>query len=394
MIKKLLTIVASGVLLLGLTCTIGQAKVIITKDYDFQGHDIEDVGTLGVTTFSASTVDIDGGTIDETAIGGTTASTGAFTDLSSSGAFSLTGDDVQDDEVVNDLTIDSTKDINTTGVYKTSGTQISSDDLSDTDSIAMLDEAETITGDWVNTAHPWVDNEVANDIEIDNTTSVTTDGAVTAGGTSKITFTPAGGEIATTGNGDILLNPAGTGIVTTSAVIHGTSSLWWYVKYVDAFSITPGTSGATLIPPDANTLGGYQLDNAGEELYFNAHIFDNWDASSDLELVVVFEVNVDHSGGADTDTVDIKVVSYYKGEGETANKTQTVEVATIVGKSPQYKQFTATLTIDYDAVDNVVEVDDTVSFIVNLETDTSEVDDIIVNATTFRYRSIAVNPEI
>jgi hypothetical protein len=41
------------------------------------------------------------------------------------------------------------------------GHQISSDDLSDVASIAMLDEAETITGNWVNTTNPWADNEVA-----------------------------------------------------------------------------------------------------------------------------------------------------------------------------------------------------------------------------------------
>jgi len=199
-------------------------------------------------------------------------------------------------------------------------------------------------------------------------------------------------EITTPTDTDLVLNPAGTGIVKTSKKIHGTTSLWWYIKYVDAFSITPGATGAQLTAPDANTLGGYQLDADTEKLYFNAHIFDNWDASSDLELVVVFEVNVDNTGGSDTDTVDLKVVSYYKGDGETSNKTQTTEIATTVGKSPQYKQFTATLTIDWDATDNVVEVGDTITFVLNLETDTSEVDNIIVNSAIFRYRSIAINP--
>jgi len=200
-------------------------------------------------------------------------------------------------------------------------------------------------------------------------------------------------EINTSGNKDLFLNPGGTGIVKTSKKIHGTTSLWWYIKYVDAFTITPGGSGAQLIPPDANTLGGYQLDADTEKLYFNAHVFDNWDGSSDLELVVIFEVNVDNTGGSDTDTVDLRLVSYYKGDGETTNKTQTVEVATTVGKSPQYKQFTTILTIDYDATDNVVEVGDTITFVLNLETDTSEVDNIIVNSAIFRYRAIAMNPE-
>jgi hypothetical protein len=42
----------------------------------------------------------------------------------------------------------------------------SSDLLSDVASIAMLDEAETISGNWVNTANPWADNEVADGITI------------------------------------------------------------------------------------------------------------------------------------------------------------------------------------------------------------------------------------
>jgi len=40
--------------------------------------------------------------------------------------------------------------------------------LSDVASIAMLDEAETIAGNWVNTAFPWADNEVADDITCSN----------------------------------------------------------------------------------------------------------------------------------------------------------------------------------------------------------------------------------
>ena len=44
----------------------------------------------------------------------------------------------------------------------------SSDLLSDVASIGMLDEAETISGNWVNTAFPWADNEVADNITCSN----------------------------------------------------------------------------------------------------------------------------------------------------------------------------------------------------------------------------------
>ena len=40
--------------------------------------------------------------------------------------------------------------------------------LSDVASIAMLDENETILGNWVNTVYPWVDNEIADDITCSN----------------------------------------------------------------------------------------------------------------------------------------------------------------------------------------------------------------------------------
>lgn len=51
---------------------------------------------------------------------------------------------------------------------------LDSDDLSDVASIAMLDEAESIAGNWVNTTNPWADNEVADNITIDLATLATT----------------------------------------------------------------------------------------------------------------------------------------------------------------------------------------------------------------------------
>ena len=105
-------------------------------------------------------------------------------------------------------------------------------------------------------------------------------------------------------------------------------------------------------------------------------------------------MNVDNTVGNVADTVDISMLSYYKGSGETANKTHTVEVATTVGQSAQFKQFSATFVIDYDLVDHVVQVDDVITFRLNLETDTSEVDNIIINHATLKYRTAKVNEEI
>ena len=54
---------------------------------------------------------------------------------------------------------------NTTSLY-INGALVDSGDLSDVSSLAMLDENETITGNWVNTDNPWADNEVVDALTI------------------------------------------------------------------------------------------------------------------------------------------------------------------------------------------------------------------------------------
>ncbi len=173
--------------------------------------------------------------------------------------------------------------------------------------------------------------------------------------------------------------------LTNTGTITAQTSVWHHEHDLFATSLNPGASGATRTAPDSNTIGGWQLNASGETLYFEAHMEAEWDAVSDLIINAWWEVNVDNTGGAGGDTVDLKLVVRYKGEGDTAIKTQTVEVATTVGASARYKQFKNTFTIDYDAVDNVIDSLDVLSFALNLETDTSEVDDIILNLMELRY---------
>ncbi len=173
--------------------------------------------------------------------------------------------------------------------------------------------------------------------------------------------------------------------LTSTGTITASSSLWHHEHDLFATSLNPGASGATRVAPDSNTIGGWQLNAAGETLYFEAHMEVEWDAASDLIVNAWWEVNVDNTGGAGGDTVDLQLVVRYKGEGDAAIKTQTVEVATTVGASARYKQFRTTFTIDHDAASNVIDSLDLLSFALNLETDTSEVDDIIVNLMELRY---------
>lgn len=175
--------------------------------------------------------------------------------------------------------------------------------------------------------------------------------------------------------------------ITAGGDFKGVTSKWWYCTYIGMIEVSPGGSGATWTAPDANTIGGYRLNAANDYLYFSARVCPNWDAASDIRLGVVFEVNVDNTGGGDADTVDLQLLCYYKGQGDTSSKTQTLEIPVTVGKSPQYKAFSALFTVDYDAVANVVDVYDVLSFRLNLETDTSEVDNVIANFAAFAFKT-------
>ncbi len=177
------------------------------------------------------------------------------------------------------------------------------------------------------------------------------------------------------------------GVVLIPDRLRSNHPVWWREHHYTIFSISPGASGAVETPPDANTLGGWQLNVDTEKLFYNCHVHEDWSADSDLEAHVIFEVNVDNTGGNVGDTVDLQLIARMKGDAETAVKTQTLEIATVVDQSAQYKQFEAIFLVDFDSGTDPLDVGDLVTFELNLETDTSEVDDIVVNHVMCRYRS-------
>jgi len=172
-----------------------------------------------------------------------------------------------------------------------------------------------------------------------------------------------------------------------------TTSLYRRYYHMPLAAFNPGATGATWTPPDANTVGGYKLDAATELLYLAADIHADWDGASDITVEVKYEIN---TASSENDTVDLKLVCYYKGVGDTTTKTQTLEVATNVGDggaNAQYTKFEMEFTINWDETDNVVEVGDDFHFILNLETDTSEVDNIIINGAALYYQTAHIGIE-
>ena len=103
--------------------------------------------------------------------------------------------------------------------------------------------------------------------------------------------------------------------------------------------------------------------------------------------MVVWETDVDNSGGGASDEVIIKCETYMKGNAETAIKNQSLSDTTVIGTAARYKQYTSTFTIDYDDGSNPVEIGDTMAFHISFDRTNSDITDIVINRAIFRYKS-------
>lgn len=171
------------------------------------------------------------------------------------------------------------------------------------------------------------------------------------------------------------------------------TSLYRRYYHVALASANPGASGATWVNPDANTTGGWNLTADAHILIGETDIHSDWNGASDPKFEVRFATNVDNTGGAVGDTVNLLMTVYYKGVGDTATKTQQIPVETVIGQAARYKQFKVVFPLNYDEVGNVLDVGDVISFKLNLVTGTSEVDDIIISDMSFSYLKTHVGIE-
>jgi len=188
-------------------------------------------------------------------------------------------------------------------------------------------------------------------------------------------------------------NAAVLTLVNPTGFVRGGTAFYRNLHHLSIESFDPGASGATWTDSDANTVGGWQLTAVGHELHAQVDVHADWDGVSDLTMEVYFEIN---AASSENDTVDIKAEFFYKGVSDTATKIQTVEVSTNVGDGgvkAQYTMFKATFVIDWDKTDHVVEIGDILHMHINLETDTSEVDDIIINKVNYYYSTTHLGVE-
>ena len=154
---------------------------------------------------------------------------------------------------------------------------------------------------------------------------------------------------------------------------------YWHEYALGAIELSPGASGATLIVPNASSLGGYRLDAINEYLYFNSHIEDDWDGVSDGIFEIYFEVNEDNTAGLVTDTVKFQLEVWHKLHGELTNTVFSLQGNTVVGQSQQHELFEQQITIGNLRMNEVI------AFRLNLNTIQSQVVNVIVNYVELKY---------
>lgn len=177
--------------------------------------------------------------------------------------------------------------------------------------------------------------------------------------------------------------------LTVAGYTRASTATYRRYYHIPMSSVDPGASGATWTAAAATNLAGWQLNAVGETLNFDSDVHADWDGASDLSVEIYWQIL---TAGSAADTVDLRLIASYMAVGDTAIKTQTVEVATVTDGT-QYKMYKTTFTINWDEVSNVVEVGDKMTFLLNLETDTSEIDNILVIGGSITYNTTHVGIE-
>ena len=182
--------------------------------------------------------------------------------------------------------------------------------------------------------------------------------------------------------------------ILDSGAIRFTNSIYWTYHKLPASEFIPSSSGATWVDPNANTLGGYNLDADTEYLYINFIMCSDWDAASDAELICWFETDVDNSGGNIGDKVVFDAECYVKDIGDTACLTQSLSEDIIIDQAAQYKLFNFTFTIDYDNAGAPLSVGSVVTVRLNFDRTNSNITSVIFNRAIFRYKTKQVHIEV
>jgi hypothetical protein len=182
-----------------------------------------------------------------------------------------------------------------------------------------------------------------------------------------------------------------SGNLLIDSEIRGTTTLYRRYYHLPLASFDPGASGAAWTDASANNLAGWLLNASTDTLEFGTDVHADWDGVSDLTIEMYFSVS--DATTVNNDTVDLVLVPYYMGTGDSATKTQAIAENVTTTDGTQWKTYEASFTIDEDFAGNNVDPGDKISFVLHMETDTSEVDDVIIYAASFFYNTTHVGIE-
>lgn len=197
----------------------------------------------------------------------------------------------------------------------------------------------------------------------------------------------------------ISINSAAADITDTGLYRVAGTGRWYRVHRFSPWEIYPyvyGASSPTALPPTADTLGGYRLNSGDDQLIATSLVGSDWDGETNPILTIYFESNVDNSAGGGADTVDFDVAWYYKlaDNCETSCRSQATGPSKTVGQCGLYEAFSVSTELDYDiGAGNDLTAGDVVSWILNLNTTASEVDEVIINFMLFSYKTVYPQPE-
>jgi len=171
------------------------------------------------------------------------------------------------------------------------------------------------------------------------------------------------------------------------------NGFYWQEFHIDAGSISPGGSGATLTVWNTSTIG-WLLDATTEYLYLSTEIHDDWEGSSDHVIEAFVCLNAAETAN---DIIQAEVIAEYFGEHDDMDtpKTQTRSINhDIVNDNGAGECHTLVFILDWDLVDHVIEVEDQLKIRFRLDSVGGGTDVAAVRSLYFNHKYRTSKPNL
>jgi len=183
------------------------------------------------------------------------------------------------------------------------------------------------------------------------------------------------------------------GLTADAGTIRSREAKYAAYYHVELASSSPGGSGATWTPADANQLSGWLLNATGEQLETSTDIHGDWATNFNPEVEIKFTIQTDNTSGSPTDTVDITIIACYAPPTGTAMKTQTIVTPIVVGACDPYSRFHVDIDLNRNETDNLILAGDTISLIISVPS-SGDLTAAVINEVAVYYPRTHVGEEL